>query len=110
MGGKLSAQTQIVNCFNYGTCSTAAIGSPSTAINCSYLTDSAPEGGNNSNIVAYDEQYMTSENFVNELNTFITTNASTSDIDTTGLAKWIYQENAFPTLDFHTIWNGTQWE
>lgn len=109
LGGKLNSPTQILNCFNYGTCSKFAIGNPDTATNCFYLTGIAPESGINS-AIAYDKQYMKSETFVNELNNFIETGANTLGIDTTGYAKWIYQENNFPTLDFRTIWNGTEWE
>ena len=53
---------------------------------------------------------MKSEEFVNELNTFIETGGNESNIDTTGWAKWIYNENDFPTLDVKTTWNGTEWE
>lgn len=52
---------------------------------------------------------MKSEEFVNELNSFIETKGNGSNIDTTGWAKWIYNENDFPTLDIKTIWNGTNW-
>lgn len=64
---------------------------------------------------------MKSQDFVNELNSNIENGFSyeqeneegvveTVTIDTIGCAKWVYNENSYPTLDLKTIWNGTTWE
>ena len=55
----------------------------------------------------YTEDQMKSEELLNNLNSFIENNAD--GIDTTGYAKWIKEEDEYPTLDFKTIWNGSEW-
>lgn len=63
---------------------------------------------------------LQSEAFVNELNSNIQNGCpyqvenedgttETKTIDTTGWAKWVYNEGAYPTLDLKTKWNGTEW-
>ena len=63
---------------------------------------------------------LQTEAFVNELNNNIesgcpyevTNDDGTTEIvkvDTTGWAKWVYNENSYPTLDLTTTWDGTQW-
>ena len=60
------------------------------------------------------------QGFVNELNGNIESGCpyevenndgtvETVKVDTTGWAKWVYNENSYPTLDLTTIWDGTQW-
>ena len=56
----------------------------------------------------YTEEQLKGEAFVNTLNSYIQSN--TDGIDTTGWAKWVYNENEYPTLDTSTTWNGTAWE
>ena len=63
----------------------------------------------NPNVVIYEENQMKSIEFINELNAFIETGGNGEDIDTTGWAKWLYNENEFPTLDMKTTWTGTEW-
>ena len=63
----------------------------------------------NPNVVIYEENQMKSIEFVNELNAFIETGGNGENIDTTGWAKWLYNENEFPTLDMKTTWTGTEW-
>lgn len=66
------------------------------------------------------ETHIKSEEFVNELNANIQNGCpyeqenndgtkTTATIDTTGWAKWVYNEGAYPTLDTSTTWNGTSW-
>lgn len=68
----------------------------------------------------YAEEQMKALDFVNELNTNIENGCpyeqenddgttETVTIDTTGWAKWVYNENSYPTLDLSTTWNGTEW-
>ena len=101
--------TELVNVVNYGESNEMASKQISKIKNCFHLL----QGTNsltNEYITIYDEIKMKSEEFVNELNTFIETRGNESNIDTTGWAKWIYNENNFPTLDVKTTWNGTEWE
>ena len=63
----------------------------------------------NPNVVKYEENQMKSIEFINELNAFIETGGNGENIDTTGWAKWLYNENEFPTLDMKTTWTGTEW-
>lgn len=88
----------------YSPTTTVAVGSPTTQIGTQYT----------------DEQ-MKAQAFVNELNKNIEygcpyevenddETTTTVTIDTTGWAKWVYNENSYPTLDTTTIWNGTDWE
>ena len=63
----------------------------------------------NPNVVIYEENQMKSIEFINELNAFIETGGNGENIDTTGWAKWLYNENEFPTLDMKTTWDGTKW-
>lgn len=69
----------------------------------------------------YTEDQLQDSSFVDELNTNIENGCpyevenddettTTVTIDTTGWAKWVYNENSYPTLDTTTIWNGTDWE
>ena len=99
---------QIFNTINTGNCTSVVVGSINQIQNCFNLKSSVSSLGNDK-IIEYDETKMKSEEFVNELNSFIETKGNGSNIDTTGWAKWIYNENDFPTLDIKTIWNGTNW-
>lgn len=105
----MSSGYDIANGFNVGSCARYALGYSKTLTNGFYLLNSAPAAGNDS-AVGYSEIYMKSREFVNELNTFISTNGNDSGIDTTGLAKWQYNQDEYPTLNFKNIWNGTDWQ
>ena len=63
---------------------------------------------------------LQAEEFVNELNNNIESGCpyevkndegttETVKLDTTGWAKWVYNENSYPTLDLTTTWDGTEW-
>lgn len=71
--------------------------------------------------VSYTDANMKLQSFVYELNTNIETGweyeeeneegvVETKKVDTTGWAKWVYNEDGYPTLDTTTTWNGTDWE
>lgn len=100
---------KLFNTINIGNCTNMVVGSINKVKNCFNLQGSTSSSGNTA-IIEYSEEKMKSEEFVNELNTFIETGGNDSNIDTTGWAKWIYNENDFPTLDVKTTWNGTEWE
>ena len=55
-----------------------------------------------------EKSYMQSIDFIEILNSYIIDNQE--NIDTTEWAKWIYNENDFPTLDTKITWNGTDWK
>lgn len=103
----------IVNCYNVGETTAKSWNKGSiigwirmitpTTKNCYYLTGLKPT----SIATPYSQEYMQSQDFVNELNNYITSN--NDDIDTTGLAKWITKTDGYPTLDFNTIWDGKEW-
>ncbi len=63
-----------------------------------------------SQIEEKDEENVKSQDFIDNMNNFITNDAKAQSIDTTGWAKWIIGTNGYPTLDFQTTWNGTEWE
>ena len=63
---------------------------------------------------------LQSEAFVNELNNNIENGCAyevenddgtteTVKIDTTGWAKWVYNQDSYPKLDLTTTWDGTEW-
>ena len=106
--GQANSYTELVNTIIYGKCN-YSIEKGITKINHSFYLIENINSSNNELFVGYDEQKMKSEEFVNELNSFIETKGNDLNIDTTGWAKWIYNENDFPTLDIKTIWNGTNW-
>lgn len=99
---------EMVNTFNYGKCSTVVAGNIGKVVNCFYLLGSVNSVGNTS-IVEYDENKMKSEEFIEELNTFIESGAKDYEVDTTGWAKWMQGEDGYPTLDLKNSWNGTNW-
>mgnify|MGYP004662440853 CR=1 FL=1 len=63
-----------------------------------------------SQIEEKDEENVKSQDFIDNMNNFITNDAKAQSIDTTGWAKWIIGTNGYPTLAFQTTWNGTEWE
>ena len=69
--------------------------------NCFYLENTSTE---TSIAQLCNQAYMQSEEFVNELNTYIETNNNTK-----GWAKWIQVEGENPILDFNTVWDGEKW-
>ena len=69
--------------------------------NCSYLETSSTE---TSIAQSHNQDYMQSEEFINQLNNYIETNSNTK-----GWAKWIQVKGEYPTLDFNTIWDGEKW-
>ena len=54
-----------------------------------------------------DINYLKSQEFVNELNSYIESNQD--EVDTTNWAKWVLASDGYPTLDLNTIWNGSGW-
>lgn len=54
-----------------------------------------------------DINYLKSQEFVNELNSYIESNQD--EIDTKNWAKWILGSEGYPILDLDTIWNGNEW-
>ena len=107
--GYANTYTELVNTIIYGKCN-SSIEKGITKINhCFYLIENITSS-NNELIVGYNETKMKSEEFVEELNTFIETGGNGDNIDTTGWAKWIYHESDFPTLDIKTTWDGTKWK
>lgn len=54
-----------------------------------------------------DIDYLKSEEFVNELNSYIESNHD--EVDTANWAKWILGSEGYPILDLDTIWNGNEW-
>ena len=75
-----------------------------TVTNCFYI-DSGPD--QSSIATPYSAEQMQSTNFIDELNTYITNNPD--GIDTTGWAKWVQGSNGYPTFDFSTTWDGSNW-
>lgn len=100
---------EVFNVLNMGECSSVIAGNISQIANCFNLEGCTDTLGNDA-IVEYSEEVIKSEEFVNMLNTFIETGGNGSNIDTTDWAKWVYNENDFPTLDIETIWDGTEWK
>lgn len=70
-------------------------------LNCFYLETTSIE---TSIAQECNQDYMQSEEFINQLNTYIETNNNTK-----GWAKWIQVKGETPTLDFNTIWDGEKW-
>ena len=97
---------QIFNTINTGKCASVTAGNINQIKNCFNLKGSAI---GNEYIIDYEETQMKSKEFVDELNTFIETEGNGENIDTEGWAKWIYNENNFPTLDMKTTWDGAKW-
>lgn len=108
--------TKLINILNYGKCQFFSAKCP-TIVNafsmkgCLTTTPNAP-------VVEYEEEYIKSNAFIGQMNSFIeegkivtTVDDTTTeeDIDTTGWAKWILGEDGYPTLDFKTTWNGESW-
>lgn len=54
-----------------------------------------------------DINYLKSQEFVNELNSYIESNQD--EIDTKNWAKWILGSEGYPILDLDIIWNGNEW-
>ena len=100
---------KVFNVINIGECSSVVEGNINQMKSCFSLEGSTSSHGNTT-IVEYNEQKMKSKEFVNELNSFIETGGNGENIDTTGWAKWLYNENDFPTLDEKSTWNGTEWK
>ena len=96
----------MVNNLNYAECYLFEIG----AVNKMFhnfnmegtITEALPDG-----VIEYEKDYIQSLAYINEMNSYIENNDD--GIDTTGWCKWILGDDNFPTLDFNTEWNGTEW-
>lgn len=98
----------VMNSLDYGALSSMIPSKTIEVSNCfKLIQESILE--TNPNVVIYEENQMKSIEFVNELNAFIETGGNGENIDTIGWAKWLYNENEFPTLDMKTTWTGTEW-
>ncbi len=53
------------------------------------------------------EEELKSNTIVNIFNNYIESNED--EIDMTGCCRWVYNEGNYPTLDYSTTWNGTEW-
>lgn len=60
------------------------------------------------NATELEKNYMQSDNFIDNLNNYI--EGTNNEMNTNGWAKWVKGKDGYPTLDFNTIWNGTEWE
>ena len=106
--GDCSGNLLVINSVDYGKSNSMIPNKTIEVINCFKLIyETILE--TNSNVVIYEENQMKSIEFINELNTFIATGGNGENIDTIGWAKWLYNENEFPTLDMKTTWTGTEW-
>lgn len=76
----------------------------STTLNSYYISTCTKGVGNWSIEVGtqYTEEQLHVSEFVDNLNLYITSNTHT-----TGWAKWVYNENSYPTLDTTTTWDAT---
>ena len=97
---------QMVNNLNYAECYSFEIGAVSKMLHNfnmeGTITEALPDG-----VIVYGKDYIQSLAYINEMNSYIENNDD--GIDTTGWCKWILGDDNFPTLDFNTEWNGTEW-
>lgn len=96
----------IANYYNYGECSNFGLAS-NTYKNCYSLEDKVATI-NTEIIIEKSEEYMKSQDFIDNLNGYIESN--TDEINTKNWCKWVAGSNNLPVLDFSLIWNPTAGE
>ena len=101
-----SSVATVVNCFNYGECSNFGLAS-NTYKNCYSLEDKVATI-NTEIITEKSEEYMKSQDFIDNLNGYIESN--TDEINTKNWCKWVAGSNNLPALDFSLMWNPTAGE